>query len=1036
MRNLSEFCVLVFVKSMLKQTLLFERLFYDCYLSSTCILVGNMRMIMSECGGFMSRQLYTQSDTLQALLDKAPLCDSNGTLISDLSHVPTEWKITIQGAREHNLKNVSLSIPRNRMVVFTGLSGSGKSSLAFDTLFAEGQRRYVESLSAYARQFLGRMDKPDVDFIEGLSPAVSIDQKTTNRNPRSTVGTITEIYDYLRLLFARIGVPHCPECGELVSAQTPQQMTDTLLAMPERTRLQILAPVVRGRKGEFKDTLELLRADGYARAIIDGQMHELSEDITLEKQKKHTIEVVIDRIVIKEGIRVRLTDSIETALQLSQGVMVADFVDEPENSPNRRQSFSEHRSCPHNHKLDLEEIEPRTFSFNAPYGACAECSGIGYKLEIDPELVIPNPDKSLAQGAIEPWAMNKAAGMYYQHVLSGLAQDMGFSMNTPWKNLPEDVQHAIMYGHDFSVKVSYKNRWGRQREYSTGFEGVVRTLMRKHDETDSEQMRQYYESYMREVPCQKCHGKRLRPEVLAVTVADTSIAEVCDMPVERSLAWVNSLQLEGSKALIAGEVLKEIRARLGFLNDVGLSYLTLSRAAKTLSGGEAQRIRLATQIGSGLVGVMYVLDEPSIGLHQRDNERLIETLHHLRNLGNTLIVVEHDEETIREADWLVDIGPEAGEHGGEVVYSGPSANIVKAQRSITGDYIARRRTIEVPKNRRSINPEQMLHIIGAREHNLKNIDVSIPLGVFTCITGVSGSGKSTLINSILYPVLADKLNGARIVPGKHKRVEGLEYCDKVVHVDQNPIGRTPRSNPATYTGVWDKIRTLFAQTPEAKVRGYGPGRFSFNVKGGRCEACHGDGTLKIEMNFLPDVYVECEVCHGKRYNRETLEVTYNGKSVSDVLGMPISEAAVFFKAYPSIARYLDTLVQVGLGYIRLGQSAPTLSGGESQRVKLATELQRRSTGKTVYILDEPTTGLHFEDVRKLLNVLQSLVDKGNSVIVIEHNLDVVKSADWIIDLGPEGGDSGGTVVAEGSPETVSLCEASWTGKFLKPILNA
>lgn len=1036
MRNLPEFCVLVFVKSMLKQTLLFERLFYDCYLSSTCILVGNMRMIMSECGGFMSRQLYTQSDTLQVLLDKAPLCDSNGTLISDLSHVPTEWKITIQGAREHNLKNVSLSIPRNRMVVFTGLSGSGKSSLAFDTLFAEGQRRYVESLSAYARQFLGRMDKPDVDFIEGLSPAVSIDQKTTNRNPRSTVGTITEIYDYLRLLFARIGVPHCPECGELVSAQTPQQMTDTLLAMPERTRLQILAPVVRGRKGEFKDTLELLRADGYARAIIDGQMHELSEDITLEKQKKHTIEVVIDRIVIKEGIRVRLTDSIETALQLSQGVMVADFVDEPENSPNRRQSFSEHRSCPHNHKLDLEEIEPRTFSFNAPYGACAECSGIGYKLEIDPELVIPNPDKSLAQGAIEPWAMNKAAGMYYQHVLSGLAQDMGFSMNTPWKNLPEDVQHAIMYGHDFSVKVSYKNRWGRQREYSTGFEGVVRTLMRKHDETDSEQMRQYYESYMREVPCQKCHGKRLRPEVLAVTVADTSIAEVCDMPVERSLAWVNSLQLEGSKALIAGEVLKEIRARLGFLNDVGLSYLTLSRAAKTLSGGEAQRIRLATQIGSGLVGVMYVLDEPSIGLHQRDNERLIETLHHLRNLGNTLIVVEHDEETIREADWLVDIGPEAGEHGGEVVYSGPSANIVKAQRSITGDYIARRRTIEVPKNRRSINPEQMLHIIGAREHNLKNIDVSIPLGVFTCITGVSGSGKSTLINSILYPVLADKLNGARIVPGKHKRVEGLEYCDKVVHVDQNPIGRTPRSNPATYTGVWDKIRTLFAQTPEAKVRGYGPGRFSFNVKGGRCEACHGDGTLKIEMNFLPDVYVECEVCHGKRYNRETLEVTYNGKSVSDVLDMPISEAAVFFKAYPSIARYLDTLVQVGLGYIRLGQSAPTLSGGESQRVKLATELQRRSTGKTVYILDEPTTGLHFEDVRKLLNVLQSLVDKGNSVIVIEHNLDVVKSADWIIDLGPEGGDSGGTVVAEGSPETVSLCEASWTGKFLKPILNA
>ena len=984
----------------------------------------------------MVQQGNKQSDALENLLNNAPISENNGTIISDLSKVPSEWKITIQGAREHNLKNVSLSIPRNRMVVFTGLSGSGKSSLAFDTLFAEGQRRYVESLSAYARQFLGRMDKPDVDFIEGLSPAVSIDQKTTNRNPRSTVGTITEIYDYLRLLFARVGVPHCPECGELVSAQTPQQMTDTLLSMPERTRLQILAPVVRGRKGEFKDTLELLRADGYARAIIDGKMLELSEDITLAKQKKHTIEVVIDRLVIKDGIRVRLTDSIETALKLSKGVIVADFVDEDENSPKRRQLFSEHRACPNNHQLELDEIEPRTFSFNAPYGACPECSGIGYNLEIDPELVIPDPSKSLAQGAIEPWAMNKSAGMYYQHLLSGLAEDLGFSMSTPWKDLPENIQQDIMYGHDFTVQVSYTNRWGRQREYSTGFEGVVRTLMRKHDETDSEQMRQYYESYMREVPCQSCKGKRLRPEVLAVTVANASISEVCDMPVERSLEWVNALKLEGSKALIAGEVLKEIRARLGFLNDVGLSYLTLSRAAKTLSGGEAQRIRLATQIGSGLVGVMYVLDEPSIGLHQRDNERLIATLHHLRNLGNTLIVVEHDEDTIRQADWLVDIGPEAGENGGEVVYSGPSKQITKAKRSITGDYIAHRRSIEVPKKRRLVDENRMLHILGAREHNLKNIDVSIPLGVFTCITGVSGSGKSTLINSILYPVLADKLNGARIVPGKHTRVEGLEYCDKVVHVDQNPIGRTPRSNPATYTGVWDKIRTLFAQTPEAKVRGYGPGRFSFNVKGGRCEACHGDGTLKIEMNFLPDVYVECEVCHAKRYNRETLEVTYNGKSVSDVLNMPISEAAEFFKAYPSISRYLDTLVKVGLGYIRLGQSATTLSGGESQRVKLATELQRRSTGKTVYILDEPTTGLHFEDVRKLLTVLQSLVDKGNSVIVIEHNLDVVKSADWIIDLGPEGGDKGGTVIAEGSPESVARCNKSWTGKFLKTMLDA
>lgn len=976
-----------------------------------------------------------KSDALQILLDKAPLCSSHGTLISDLSNVPSEWKITIQGAREHNLKNVSLSIPRNRMVVFTGLSGSGKSSLAFDTLFAEGQRRYVESLSAYARQFLGRMDKPDVDFIEGLSPAVSIDQKTTNRNPRSTVGTITEIYDYLRILFARVSTQYCPECGRKVSAQTTQQMTDTLLSLPMRTRLQILSPIVKGRKGEFKDTLELLRSDGYARVIIDNQMHELSEDIQLAKQKKHTIEVVVDRLVIKDGIRVRLNDSIETALKLSNGVVVADFVDEPQDSPNRRQSFSEHRACPNNHPLELDEIEPRTFSFNAPYGACKDCSGIGYNLEIDPELVIPNIEKSLAQGAIEPWAMNKSAGMYYQHVLKGLAKDLGFSMDTPWKDLSEDVKHAVLYGHDFIVTVSYKNRWGRQREYSTGFEGVIRTLMRKHDETDSDQMRQYYESYMREVPCRACKGKRLRPEVLAVKIGNCSIADVCDMPVCESLNWINSLQLKGSQAIIAGEVLKEIRARVGFLNDVGLSYLTLSRGAKTLSGGEAQRIRLATQIGSGLVGVMYVLDEPSIGLHQRDNERLISTLHHLRNLGNTLIVVEHDEDTIRKADWLVDIGPEAGERGGEVVYCGPSSSIANAERSITGDYISGRRSILIPKMRRKVDPLRMLKIIGAREHNLKNIDVSIPLGVFTCITGVSGSGKSTLINSILYPVLANKLNGARIVPGKHKDIKGIDKCDKVVHVDQNPIGKTPRSNPATYTGVWDKIRSLFAQTSEAKVRGYGPGRFSFNVKGGRCEACHGDGTLKIEMNFLPDVYVECEACHGKRYNRETLEVKYNGKSVSDVLNMPISDAAIFFKSYPSISRYLKTLVDVGLGYIRLGQSAPTLSGGESQRVKLATELQRRSTGKTVYILDEPTTGLHCEDVRKLLIVLQSLVDKGNTVIVIEHNLDVVKSADWIIDLGPEGGDGGGSVVAQGTPESVAECDSSWTGKFLKPMLN-
>ncbi|WP_101397382.1 excinuclease ABC subunit UvrA [Bifidobacterium pseudolongum] len=972
---------------------------------------------------------------LSAELAKAPLREQHGSLIADISHLPNDLKIVIQGAREHNLKNADLEFPRNRMVVFTGLSGSGKSSMAFDTLFAEGQRRYVESLSAYARQFLGQMDKPDVDFIEGLSPAVSIDQKTTNRNPRSTVGTITEIYDYLRLLFARTGVPHCPVCGAEVSAQTPQQMVDRLLTNPERTRFQILAPVVRGRKGEFEDLLDLLRGDGYARALIDGQMRQLSDDITLTKQKKHTIEVVVDRLVIKDGIRQRLTDSVETALRLANGLMIADFVDRDENDPLRRVPFSEHMACPNGHTLELDEIEPRTFSFNAPYGACPECTGLGFSLAIDPELVVPDPDKTLNEGAIEPWMMTKSTGDYYRHLLEGLASELGFDLDTPWKDLPEEVRQAIMYGKDFKVTVSYRNRWGRMREYSTGFEGVVRSLMRRHEETDSEQRKQYYESYMREVPCAVCHGKRLKPEVLAVTVEGKSIADVCDMSAERGLAWINELDLSGAKAQIAGEVVKEIRARLGFLNDVGLNYLTLSRAAKTLSGGEAQRIRLATQIGSGLVGVMYVLDEPSIGLHQRDNARLIDTLHHLRDLGNTLIVVEHDEDTIRSADWLVDIGPGAGEHGGEVVYSGPADHLVDATRSITGDYIAGRRRIEVPKKRRKTRTTKQLTVVGARENNLKDLTVRFPLGVMTCVTGVSGSGKSTLVNQILYPVLADKLNGARIVPGKHTRVEGVDQCDKVIHVDQNPIGRTPRSNPATYTGVWDKIRTLFAKTPEAQVRGYGPGRFSFNVKGGRCEACHGDGTLKIEMNFLPDVYVECEECHGKRYNRETLEVKYNGKTVADILDMPISEAAEFFKAYPAISRYLDTLVQVGLGYIRLGQPATTLSGGESQRVKLATELQRRSTGKTVYILDEPTTGLHFEDVNKLLVVLQGLVDKGNTVIVIEHNLDVVKSSDWIIDLGPEGGEGGGTIVAEGTPEHVVQCDESWTGRFLSPLLK-
>lgn len=960
---------------------------------------------------------------------------ADNAIVQTLDDLPSDQKIVIQGAREHNLKNVDLAIPRNRMVVFTGLSGSGKSSLAFDTLFAEGQRRYVESLSAYARQFLGQMDKPDVDFIEGLSPAVSIDQKTTNRNPRSTVGTITEIYDYLRLLYARVGIPHCPVCGEEVTAQTPQQIVDTLMKLPERTRFQILSPVARGRKGEFVEVLETLRSDGYARAIIDGQLHELSEDISLARQKKHTIEVVVDRLVVKEGIRQRLTDSVETALRLCSGIIVIDYVDKDEKDPSRRQPFSEKRSCPNGHELELDEIEPRTFSFNAPYGACPECTGIGYKLEIDPELVIPDTEKSLGEGAVEPWSMSKTQSQYYGHLLDGLADELGFSMDTPWKDLPDTVREAVLYGHNFKVKVSYRNRWGRTREYSTGFEGVVRALMRRHDETDSAMMKQYYESYMREVPCAVCHGRRLKPEVLAVTVRGQSIIDLCDMPVSQCAMWMEHLRLEGAAARIAAEVLKEIRARLAFLNDVGLNYLTMSRAAATLSGGEAQRIRLATQIGSGLVGVMYVLDEPSIGLHQRDNERLIHTLHNLRDLGNTLIVVEHDQETIETADWLVDIGPGAGEHGGEVVYSGEAAGLYRAARSITGDYISGRRSIAVPGKRRRTYKTKKLRVVGARQNNLQDITVDFPLGVMTAVTGVSGSGKSTLVNQILYPVLADKLNGARIVPGRHTRVEGLEQVRKVIHVDQNPIGRTPRSNPATYTGVWDKIRQLFAKTPEAQVRGYGPGRFSFNVKGGRCEACHGDGTLKIEMNFLPDVYVDCEVCHGKRYNRETLEVTYNGKTVADILDMPIEQAADFFKAYPGIARYLDTLVDVGLGYIRLGQPAPTLSGGESQRVKLATELQKRSDGRTVYILDEPTTGLHFDDVNKLLSVLQGLVDKGNTVIVIEHNLDVIKSADWIIDLGPEGGDGGGTVVAQGTPEHVAEDENSWTGKYLKDMLS-
>ena len=978
-------------------------------------------------------RVLTSDAFLTREIKKAPMKTTGDSLIADLTHLPNDLKITIQGAREHNLKNVDLEFPRNRMVVFTGLSGSGKSSLAFDTLFAEGQRRYVESLSAYARQFLGQMDKPDVDFIEGLSPAVSIDQKTTNRNPRSTVGTITEIYDYLRLLFARTGIPHCPECGALVSAQTPQQMVDTLLKYPERTRFQILAPVVRGRKGEFEDLLELLRGDGYARALIDGEMRQLSDDIKLAKQKKHTIEVVVDRLVVKDGIRQRLTDSIETALKLSKGVAVADFVDLDEKDPDRRKPFSEKRACPNGHQLELDEIEPRTFSFNAPYGACPECTGIGYKLEIDPELVIPDPDKTLNENAIEPWGMTKGTGEYYRHVLEGLGDEMGFDLDTPWKDLPKDARDAIMYGRDFKVQVSYRNRWGRMREYSTGFEGVVRTLMRRHDETDSDQMKQYYESYMREVPCQACHGRRLRPEVLTVTVGDESIADVCDMSAERSLAWINGLELEGSAAQIAGEVVKEIRARLGFLNDVGLNYLTLSRAAKTLSGGEAQRIRLATQIGSGLVGVMYVLDEPSIGLHQRDNERLIGTLHHLRDLGNTLIVVEHDEDTMYAADYIVDIGPGAGIHGGEVVCAGTVDEIKACPRSITGQYLSGAKRIGVPAERRRGNGKS-LKIVGAAENNLKEIDVEIPLGIFTVVTGVSGSGKSSLINEVLFKRLTRELTNPRVKPGRHEDILGMENVDKVIDINQSPIGRTPRSNPATYTGVFTDIREIFAQTADAKMRGYKSSRFSFNVKGGRCEACEGDGIVRIEMHFLADIYVPCEVCKGRRYNRETLEVKYKGKSIYDVLEMTVEEALAFFKNVPKIARKLQTLYDVGLGYVKVGQPATTLSGGEAQRVKLATELSKRPTGRTVYILDEPTTGLHTADVHKLIDVLQTLVDAGNTVITIEHNLEVIKTADYIIDLGPEGGDAGGTIVAAGTPEEICKVPESYTGQYLKKML--
>lgn len=929
---------------------------------------------------------------------------------------------------------MDLDLPRDGLIVFTGLSGSGKSSLAFDTIFAEGQRRYVESLSSYARQFLGQMDKPDVDFIEGLSPAVSIDQKSTNRNPRSTVGTITEVYDYLRLLFARAGTQHCPVCGERVTAQTPQQIVDRLLELPEGTRYQVLAPVVRGRKGEYADMFRELQSKGFARVRVDGEVAQLTEPPTLEKKLKHDIEVVVDRLVAREGVRRRLTDSVETALGLAGGLVVVELVDADADDPQRERRFSEHRACPNDHQLTLEEIEPRTFSFNAPYGACPECTGIGSRLEVDPDLIVPDHDLSLAEGAVAPWAQTSAE--YFTRVLSALAKDLGFSMDVPWRALPQRAQEAVLFGQDHEVKVRYKNRWGRERQYSTGFEGAITFVERRHKETESDWSKERYEGFMREVPCPVCRGARLKPEVLAVKVGGSSIAEVCALPIREARAFLDRLDLGERERAIAQQVLKEIQARLGFLLDVGLDYLSLERPAGTLSGGEAQRIRLATQIGSGLVGVLYVLDEPSIGLHQRDNRRLIDTLTRLRDLGNTLIVVEHDEDTITAADWIVDIGPGAGEHGGRVVHSGDLAGLLASKESVTGAYLSGRRSIPMPAVRRPVDPSRQLKVIGAKEHNLTGIDVSFPLGVLTAVTGVSGSGKSTLVNSILYTVLANELNGARQVAGRHKRVTGTEHLDKVVHVDQGPIGRTPRSNPATYTGVWDHVRKLFAETTEAKVRGYTPGRFSFNVKGGRCEACSGDGTLKIEMNFLPDVYVPCEVCHGARYNRETLEVHFKGKTVAEVLDMPIEEAAQFFAAVPKISRYLHTLVDVGLGYVRLGQPAPTLSGGEAQRVKLAAELQRRSFGRTAYVLDEPTTGLHFEDIRKLLGVLQSLVDKGNTVLVIEHNLDVIKNADWVIDMGPEGGSGGGRVVAEGTPERVAAAEGSHTGRFLAEALQA
>ncbi|GAA2088953.1 excinuclease ABC subunit UvrA [Actinomadura alba] len=942
-------------------------------------------------------------------------------------------RLIVRGAREHNLKDVSLDLPRDALIVFTGLSGSGKSSLAFDTIFAEGQRRYVESLSAYARQFLGQMDKPDVDFIEGLSPAVSIDQKSTSKNPRSTVGTITEVYDYLRLLYARIGHPHCPECGRTISRQTPQQIVDRMLEFAEGTRFQVLAPVVRGRKGEYAELFRELQSKGFSRARVDGVIIRLDEPPKLKKYEKHDIAVVVDRLAVKASARRRLADSVETALGLAGGTIVLDFVDLPETDEGRERMFSEHLYCPYD-DLSFDELEPRSFSFNSPYGACPDCTGLGTRMEVDPDLVVPDPEKTLNEGAIQPWS-NGHVSDYFLRLIGGLADALGFDLDTPWERLPAKVRKAVLNGYDTQVHISYSNRYGRRRSYYTSYEGVIPWVQRRHAESESDTTRERFEGYMREIPCPTCEGARLKPVVLAVTVGDRSIADVAAMPIGECAKFLLALELNDRERHIAERVLKEVNARLGFLLDVGLDYLTLDRASATLAGGEAQRIRLATQIGSGLVGVLYVLDEPSIGLHQRDNHRLLETLVRLRDIGNTLIVVEHDEDTIHAADWVVDIGPGAGEHGGEIVVSGTVTDLLESADSMTGAYLSGRRQIAVPELRRRPEKGRELVVKGAREHNLRGVDVAFPLGVFTAVTGVSGSGKSTLVNDILYNSLAKQLHGARTVPGKHRRITGVEHLDKVVHVDQSPIGRTPRSNPATYTGVFDHVRKLFAQTTEAKVRGYQPGRFSFNVKGGRCENCSGDGTIKIEMNFLPDVYVPCEVCHGARYNRETLEVHYKGKTISEVLDMPIEEATGFFESIPAIHRHLRTLQDVGLGYVRLGQPAPTLSGGEAQRVKLASELQRRSTGRTAYVLDEPTTGLHFEDIRKLLGVLGRLVDGGNTVIVIEHNLDVIKTADWVIDMGPEGGSRGGTLVTAGTPEDVAEVQESYTGQFLAKMLD-